>query len=154
MKVPNNLRIRIRMVADLPKPACLVIYGMGCTLESSHIAIRKDTEAVLRLMNSTGCLEVDRRLCSTTAINTVLQSLQFLCPHLGFEFLGLSASTLPKLTGIFLSHSQGSSPPRSQPSSKQFLSDAMPASPCIRPAPAPRAHGPPVRLRLRTLTHE
>jgi hypothetical protein len=33
-----------------------------------HIAIRKDAEAVLRLMNSTGCLEVDRRLCSTTAI--------------------------------------------------------------------------------------
>jgi hypothetical protein len=59
---------------------------------------------------------------------------------------------LPKLTGIFLSHSQSSSPPRSQPSSKQFLSDAMPASSCIRPAP--RTHIPPVRLRLRTLTHE
>jgi hypothetical protein len=38
--------------------------------------------------------------------NTVLQSLQFLCPYLGFEFLGQGASTLPKLTGIFLSHSQ------------------------------------------------
>ena len=33
-----------------------------------HIAIRKDAEAVLRLMNSTDRLEVDRRLCSTTAI--------------------------------------------------------------------------------------
>jgi hypothetical protein len=33
-----------------------------------HIAIRKDAEAVLPLMNSTGRLEVDRRLCSTTAI--------------------------------------------------------------------------------------
>jgi hypothetical protein len=38
--------------------------------------------------------------------NTVLQSLQFLCPYLGFEFLGQGASTLPKLAGIFLSHSQ------------------------------------------------
>jgi hypothetical protein len=33
-----------------------------------HIAIRKDAGAVLRLMNSTGRLEVDRLLCSTTAV--------------------------------------------------------------------------------------
>ena len=33
-----------------------------------YIAIRKDAEAVLRLMNATGRLEVDRPLCSTTAI--------------------------------------------------------------------------------------
>ena len=36
--------------------------------DSSHIAIRKDAEAVLRLMNSTGRLVVDRLLCSTAAM--------------------------------------------------------------------------------------
>ena len=36
--------------------------------ESSHIAIRKDAEAVLRLMNSTGRLVVNRLLCSTAAM--------------------------------------------------------------------------------------
>jgi hypothetical protein len=40
-----------------------------------HIAIRKDAGAVLRLMNSTGRLEVDRRLCFDHSHNTVLQSL-------------------------------------------------------------------------------
>ena len=38
--------------------------------------------------------------------DTVLQRLQFLRPHLGFEFLRQGASALPELAGIFLSHSQ------------------------------------------------
>jgi len=40
------------------------------------------------------------------SLDTVLQSLQLLRPHLGFQFLGQRAGPLPELAGIFLSHSQ------------------------------------------------
>ena len=36
--------------------------------DRSHTAIRKDAEAVLRLMNSTGRLVVNRLLCSSAAV--------------------------------------------------------------------------------------
>ena len=44
--------------------------------ESSHIAIRKDREAVLRLMNSTGRLVVDRLLCSTAAVADLARAVR------------------------------------------------------------------------------
>ena len=45
---------------------CRWIYGLQ--LESSHIAIFKDAEAVLRLMNSTGRVMVSSLLRSTAAM--------------------------------------------------------------------------------------
>ena len=44
--------------------------------ESSHIAIRKDAEAVLRLMNSTGRLAVNRLLCSTAAVADLARAVR------------------------------------------------------------------------------
>jgi hypothetical protein len=79
---------------------------MGSTLESSHISIRSDAEVVLRLIEFHGLLGGRPPVVFDHRHNTVLQSLQFLCSYLGFKFLGQGASTLPKLTGIFLSHSQ------------------------------------------------
>ena len=46
----------------------VIASSLETTLESSYIAIRKDREAVLRLMNSTGRLVVDRLLGSTAAM--------------------------------------------------------------------------------------
>ena len=57
----NHVRLALSLLASSGAPA-------ETALESSHIAIRKDAEAVLRLMNSTGRLVVDRLLCSTAAM--------------------------------------------------------------------------------------
>ena len=50
---------------------CANAFSLGTylgSLKSSHIAIRKDAEAVLRLMNSTVRLVVPSWLCSTAAL--------------------------------------------------------------------------------------
>ena len=61
---------------------------------------------MLRLMNSTGRLVVDRLLCSTAAMTLCSRVSNSSARHLRFEFLGQGARKIKKINEIFLRYSQ------------------------------------------------